>query len=358
MSCFCKTNRAYNARLCTDRPYDYYDLGEFPQKNTVRTKWGQKWELDRAIKSCHWHNIQVYADMVMNHMDGGDESEWVEVLEFDEWNRNKCVGGGWYGVWTKVGFWLRFSGCVVLSADRSSGNPTFFQQFNYWGRRGKYADFWINHDWFDWVGAVFDGAGHYRRGIFRMKNKPGNQNVSQEGGHSVDFLTGLDLDVCNPHVSDRLKWWGEWMVRDVKIDGFRLDAVKHIDWGFMKQWIEHVRHFTGRNLFAVGEYISGSLAELEKYLNDVNFQFSLFDVPLHFNLVAASRGPFDLRKILRGTLVEKHPDHAVTYVDNHDTQPLRSPLGPLGDGDFVKDWFRPHAYALILLRRTGYPCVF
>jgi alpha-amylase len=43
---------------------------------------------------------------------------------------------------------------------------------------------------------------------------------------------------------------------------------------------------------------------------------------------------------------------AVTVVDNHDTQPLQSLEAP------VEKWFKPHAYALILLREGGYPCVF
>ncbi len=39
-------------------------------------------------------------------------------------------------------------------------------------------------------------------------------------------------------------------------------------------------------------------------------------------------------------------------IDNHDTQPLQSLEAP------VETWFKPLAYALILLREQGYPCVF
>ncbi len=51
-------------------------------------------------------------------------------------------------------------------------------------------------------------------------------------------------------------------------------------------------------------------------------------------------------------MVEQNPILAVTFVDNHDTQPL----GAL-ESD-VEPWFKPLAYTLILLRREGYPCVF
>jgi alpha-amylase len=43
---------------------------------------------------------------------------------------------------------------------------------------------------------------------------------------------------------------------------------------------------------------------------------------------------------------------AVTFVDNHDSQPLQALES------YVEFWFRPLAYALILLREEGCPCLF
>ncbi len=42
----------------------------------------------------------------------------------------------------------------------------------------------------------------------------------------------------------------------------------------------------------------------------------------------------------------------MTLVENHDSQPLQSLES------VVEGWFKPLAYALILLRRDGYPCIF
>jgi glycosidase len=80
----------------------------------------------------------------------------------------------------------------------------------------------------------------------------------------------------------------------------------------------------------------------------------LFDVPLHFNLHRASKAgnEFDLRTVFDGTLVKENPLMAVTFVDNHDSQPGQSLES------WVDDWFKQHAYALTMLRRDGYPCVF
>jgi alpha-amylase len=81
---------------------------------------------------------------------------------------------------------------------------------------------------------------------------------------------------------------------------------------------------------------------------------SLFDSALQENLHSASisGSDYDLRTIFDNTLVAVRPDLAVTVVDNHDTQPLQALEAP------VEAWFKPMAYALILLRSDGYPCVF
>jgi alpha-amylase len=77
-------------------------------------------------------------------------------------------------------------------------------------------------------------------------------------------------------------------------------------------------------------------------------------VPLHYRFREAStaEASFDLRTVFERTLVQEQPALAVTFVDNHDTQPCQSLES------WVEPWFKPLAYALILLRRDGYPCVF
>jgi alpha-amylase len=158
----------------------------------------------------------------------------------------------------------------------------------------------------------------------------------------------------HPEVVNELRNWGVWYVNAVKLDGFRLDAVKHIKFDFMRDWLNHVRSATGKELFTVGEYWSRDLGKLRNYLSQVNGNMSLFDVPLHYNLYEASNsgGYYDMRNILNGTLVKDNPVKAVTFVDNHDTQPGQ------GLASTVQTWFKPLAYALILTREGGYPTVF
>ena len=114
-----------------------------------------------------------------------------------------------------------------------------------------------------------------------------------------------------------------------------------------------IYHDFNKELFTVGEYWHGDVYHLEKYLKEVNFEMSLFDVPLHYHFYDASHNEnYDFSHIFDQTLVSMYPSNAVTFVDNHDTEPSQSLAS------FIPDWFKGHAYCLTLLRKAGYPCVF
>jgi alpha-amylase len=75
-------------------PYDLYDFGEYNQKGTVATKWGTKQELKDLVTELHKYNIQVYEDIVLNHLKGGDKvsvNNQIFYTKFDyphkKWNR-------------------------------------------------------------------------------------------------------------------------------------------------------------------------------------------------------------------------------------------------------------------------------
>ena len=103
-----------------------------------------------------------------------------------------------------------------------------------------------------------------------------------------------------------------------------------------------------------GEFWNPELQDCRNFLDTVDYRIDLFDVSLHYKLQTASKAgrSFDLRTIFDDTLVQSHPMNAVTFVDNHDSQPQESLES------WVEDWFKQSAYALILLRKDGYPSVF
>ncbi len=51
--------------------YDLFDLGEFDQNGTIRTKYGRKEEYLKLIKSLKANGIKPFADIVLNHKANG-----------------------------------------------------------------------------------------------------------------------------------------------------------------------------------------------------------------------------------------------------------------------------------------------
>ncbi len=306
--------------------YDMYDLGEFDQKGSVRTKYGTKDELLDMIKVIHREGLQVYADVVMNHKAGGDGTEKFMAVKVDWEDRTK-----------------------ELEPPRDIEAWTLF---DFPGRNGKYSDFKWNFNHFS--GVDYDNISG-EKGIFRIvgENKGWNLGVSGEMGN-YDYLMFADINHAHPEVREDFKRWAEWFVNETGVDGFRLDAVKHIDTDFMKDFKNCLREKFGNDFYIVGEYWIDSLESEEGYLNSTDFDIDIFDVGLHYNFYQAGiQGQaYDLRSIFHNTLVAKYPGQAVTFVDNHDSQPGQSLQS------WVEPWFKEMAYALILLRKAGYPCVF
>lgn len=304
--------------------YDLYDLGEFDQKGTVATKYGTREEYLRAVEACHRAGMKVWADIVLNHRMGADEAETVRAGAVSSRNRNQEIAPD-----AEIRAWTKFT---------------------FPGRKGKYSDFvW---DWHCFDGVDWDDRQKQHQ-IFEFEGKSWETAVDSENGN-YDYLMGADLDMKNPAVLEELDRWGKWYLDTVGMDGFRLDAVKHISAEFFPRWLGKLRRDSGRDLPAVGEYWHPDARVLKSYLEQCSRVMRLFDVPLHFKFrqLSGADGNFDLGSLFRDTLAGIEPDYAVTFVDNHDTQPGQALES------WVAPWCRPLAYACILLRSEGLPCVF
>ena len=304
--------------------YDLYDLGEFDQKGGIPTKYGTKDEYVEAVRILRENNIKVLADVVLNHKMGADETELVLAVQDDAQDRNVSLTEALpIKVWTKYTF------------------P---------GRGNVHSDFkwnWTHFHGIDWDENTGTAA------IYKFYGKHWDEDVDKENGN-YDYLMGADIDLNNYDVIKELKSWGKWYLKTTNVDGFRLDAVKHIRAEFYPEWLSELRNESERKLFSVGEYWSSNIETINKYIEKTKGCMSLFDVPLHYNFYRASisNGEYNMSQIFDGTIVGTNPDKAVTFVDNHDTQ-----LGQALES-WILDWFKPLAYSLILLRKDGFPCVF
>ncbi|KAK8035426.1 Alpha-amylase [Apiospora rasikravindrae] len=303
--------------------YDLYDLGEFDQKGGRATKWGPKEDLVALSEKAKELGVGLYFDAVLNHKAGADEKEKCRVQEVD----NE-------------------------------------------GRGDKYSD--QKYHWEHFSGTDYD-VGNDRTGVFRIlgDGKYWSRSVGSESGNA-DFLMFADLDYSHPEVVSDVLRWGAWVVRELGLRGFRFDACQHFSERFTNEFVAHLdKEFGGvvssgggikknhhksdgsSSLFLVGEFWSDDTDEMLKYLDNMKHAYSLFDSPLVYRFSELSqqeRG--DLRTVFDRTLVQARPEAAVTVVMNHDTQPGQTVETP------IEGFFKPLAYALILLRAEGYPSVF
>jgi alpha-amylase len=329
-------------------PYDLYDLGEFDQCGSIATKYGDRPDLLTAIAAAQAAGLQVYGDVVLHRKHGGDATEQVEGTPVSWRDRTRAIAP---------------SQTIVAHS-----------RFTFPGRQQRYSDMtWqarhfqlVNHNC-----AAGDSAHSRDRPLYRLKPNAFSSEIDvrlsgrQQLGDRNPLICELDLDM--PEVVEALDEWGNWFFATTGLNGLRLDGVKHMPASFVSEWLQRLRETqAGRarpspalppqpsSFFAVGDCWSDQVNDLHWYIAKTNGQLSLFDVPLHYKFHFASRQGryYDLRHILEGTLMQEQPTLAVTFVENHNSQPFQLLASP------VEEWFKPLAYALILLRREGYPCVF
>ena len=307
--------------------YDLWDLGEFDQKGTVRTKYGTKEELIKAIEDLHQVGIKTYADVVLNHKGSADFTEEFKAVMVDQNNREKDVSG-------------------ELEIEAWTG-------FDFKGRNNKYSD--MKWHYYHFSGVDYDVKTD-TSAIYRIlgDGKYWQEDVSGEKGN-FDYLMNCDIDHRHPEVKEEIYKWVEWLIETTKVDGFRYDALKHISEDFIYDLSEHlIAKYGADNFYLFGEFWQYDRQAIGAYLENSSYAIDLFDVPLHFHMQEASKsmGNYDMRTIFDDTLVKDFPAQAVTFVDNHDSQPGQSL------DSWVEGWFKEIAYALILFRKDGYPCIF
>ena len=80
-------------------PYDYYDLGDIHQKGSTKTWFGSKGDLIDLIRAAHAEEMQVYADLVLNHNNGADSEETNPLDNRNRWTRFNPKSGKFPRSW-------------------------------------------------------------------------------------------------------------------------------------------------------------------------------------------------------------------------------------------------------------------
>ena len=306
--------------------YDHYDLGNYDQKGTVETRYGSRAELEKMIGAMHDVGINVYSDVVLNHLYGGDENQEANPVVTE---------------YVKAG-----KGEPYPESDIRWQNDTAYTRTHLFFPKHT-GEGEPNYEW------------HY-----------GHFHPSSANDSLTDFTDdvlrprtkffGNDLDTYNEEVQQRLCDWGKWLKTTVGFDGFRLDFVRGLQPEFVSRWVKGLPLHDGHQPFIVGEYWAADGRYIKEWVDSVaagGADVHAFDFPLKFTLTDMcnkSGDEFDMSQLAHAGMIRNNTgfalpaDNVVTFVDNHDT-------GKEHDKWLVRDYAMAYAY---ILTHEGTPCVF
>ena len=274
-------------------PFDDYDIGSKNQKGNIATRYGTREQLARCVAMLRANGLDVYVDLVENHRDG-DTGPGEAVFRYA--GADGQVGDPRTD--SKGGRFPKDPGCFHFLPGGVPEDPD-----------------------------VFDDSFQFGRDLAPIDSQPPG------------------------YVSGGLQDSADWLTRALDLQGYRLDDVKGISTDFLFPLLNYGA-LAGK--FAVGEFQDGNLDRVRNWVQNgggMQGRCTAFDFPLYDNLrqVCNNAGFYDMYLLDHAGLAGSDPFHAVTFVENHDTD-----TGGFG-GPIVRN--KPQGYAYILTSE-GYPCVF
>jgi alpha-amylase len=241
-------------------PYDYYDLGEFDQKGAVETWFGSRAALESLIGAAHSLQMQVYADLVLNHCSGADAEELNPI-------------SGEMG-------WTRFQ----PASRRFPRNWNSFHPSEY-------------ESWDDQSFGAFPDLCHRNPQVFLEVMAYVKWLVEEIGydGFRYDFVKGFGY-----------AGHGAWLITAIQEYRYRRQGAQYYKpFGVLEYWEEE------------------DVSAIERYLDGANYwsdnEVTAFDFPLRRQLARLCDERASLRELAQAaTLVAAQAAHTVTFVENHD----------------------------------------
>ncbi|WP_172665899.1 starch-binding protein [Flammeovirga sp. OC4] len=167
----------------------------------------------------------------------------------------------------------------------------------------------------------------------------------------TQYEAARDLNHNSLTVRDEVKKWMNWLKNDVGYDGWRYDFVH----GFNAYYFAEYNNATSPYI-SIGEQWK-PYNEIVSWLNGAQNTSSAFDFPLKYTLHDAVNGNYNYLNGLP-SLLGTHGNQAVSFLENHDTEPVRSEYG---NNSFPNDpsnnskLLQGYAY---ILTHPGIPVVF
>jgi alpha-amylase len=277
-------------------PFDHYDLGDKWQKNSVKTRLGDKDELLRMMAVMKANGIDVIQDIVLNHITGaggGSSAGGQDPSAIDDGQTNRYKN-------------FRYACYSTPAQNETSGN--------YLARQGRFPKNWHN--------------------FYPNANNPccTNDINSPFWGPDISYESnsfGLSSNATfNPQqTSDYMRIgirdWLIWYKKQMGWDGVRIDAVKHFPAYVSEDVLWNLQNNAAwasgsSDMFAVGEWVGG-ITEMDGWANSVLNRAGTFDFSLRGALqgMVQGNGNYNIGSIPSSQQTNRQ--RTVPFVNNHDT---------------------------------------
>lgn len=188
--------------------YDRFDLGDTPQRGTIRTRYGTKGSLLRMVDNAHQTGIKIYPDIVFNHTGNGPHINTYPGMKID------ADGGvadfhGWYDSGQPLNF-KRTPRMFQWTPDNGCGGTI-------WQELVSLIDIQLEPD-----------------NRFSTANSCGPDNLlppanylrhpGREDLYPFHSITNLPDETP----IEFMERWINWLGYTMDYDGVRLDAPKHV----------------------------------------------------------------------------------------------------------------------------------
>ncbi|MFJ2824304.1 pullulanase-type alpha-1,6-glucosidase [Streptomyces toxytricini] len=278
--------------------YHGYWITDFTQ---VDPHFGTNDDLTRLIDKAHAKGMKVFFDVITNHT--------ADVVDYKEQS---------YSYLSKGAFpYLTKDGVPFDDADYAAGgrrfpatNASTFPRtpFVPEGKKNLKVPAWLN-----------DPAMYHNRG---------DSTFAGESSEHGDFFGLDDLWTERPEVVSGMQKIYEKWVKDFRIDGFRIDTVKHVNTGFWTQWATALDKYAAKqgrdDFFMFGEVYSADTAVTSPYVTrgrlDATLDFPLQDAIRAYASQGAGAGRLSavLADDHRYTTDKANAYEQVTFLGNHD----------------------------------------
>ena len=269
------------------------------QYSNQDSDWGTKAKLQELITALHKGNTKVLADVVLNHR--GNSNSWCTFYQ-DNF--------GSYGTY-------QLTQKHIVSNDECFTNKSSSCYNASSSDRGAYD-----------TGDNFDGA--------------------------------RDLDHTSEFVQNWSKAYTQWLLGEMKYDGFRYDMTLGFHGRYLKLYNEAAQPY-----ISVSE-LWHSIDRQKQHLQECEYNTMVFDFQMKYSMrgiVDGSYGKLNANKSFEGLRKHGLSRYSVTFIDNHDTFDRGTAYG---DNQYTKSTdlttatnkdvvLQASAYMLMM---PGIPCVF